>query len=47
MLAFLRLFLNYIWRIRHTDEMRSILEVGSEQIRNMKGRNYLQTHPLL
>ena len=21
----------FIWRIRHTDEMRSILEVGSEQ----------------
>lgn len=24
-----------IWRIRHTDEMRSILEVGSEQLRYM------------
>ena len=33
MLAFLRLFLKFIWRIRHTDEMRSILEVGSEQLR--------------
>ena len=31
MLAFLRLFLKFYWRIRHTDEMRSILEVGSEQ----------------
>ena len=32
MLAFLKLFLEFIWRIRHTDEMRSILEVGSEQL---------------
>ena len=29
------------------DEIRSILEVGSEQIRKIKGRNYLQTHTIL
>ena len=29
MLAFLStVFVNFIWRIRHTDEMRSILEVA-------------------
>ena len=32
MLAFLRMFLKFFWRIRHTDEMRSILEVVSEQL---------------
>ena len=32
MLVFLRLFLKFYWRIRHTDEMRSILEVVSEQL---------------
>ena len=35
MLAFLRLFLKFIWRIRHTDEMRSILEVGSGQLQKL------------
>ena len=32
MLAFLRMFLKFYLRIRHTDEMRSILEVVSEQL---------------
>ena len=32
MLAFLKLFLKFYLWIRHTDEMRSILEVGSEQL---------------
>ena len=32
MLAFLKLFLKFYLGIRHTDEMRSILEAGSEQL---------------
>ena len=32
MLAFLSLFLKFYLADRHTDEMRSILEVGSEQL---------------
>ena len=33
---------NFIWRIRHTDEMRSILEVGSEQLRKFMMIDFLR-----
>lgn len=31
-----------IWRIRHTNEMRSILEVGSEQLQGLKDWRIMQ-----
>ena len=46
MLAFLRLFLKFVWQIRHTDEMRSILEVGSEQLHHMNILLSEHFHPM-
>lgn len=39
MLAFVSTFLyKSIWRIRHTEETRSVFEVGSEQFINFKNK---------
>ena len=43
-LHFYDCFWNFIWRIRHADEMRSILEVSSEQLPKYSFNRYQKLH---